>query len=95
MINNSKNELFFSLSGDQISICLFNSKNGILKKCSNFQFPDRFENDLNFNVIINSAFSSTLDFLAIGFIKTNAITNKNTKPTSVLNNKSMKATCDP
>ena len=38
MNNNSKNELFFSLSGDQISICLFNSKNGILKNALIFNF---------------------------------------------------------
>lgn len=62
MSNNSKNELFFSLSGDQISICLFNSKNGILKKCSNFQFPDRFENDLNFNVTKNLLYNNIKTF---------------------------------
>ena len=61
MSNNSKNELFFSLSGDQISICLFNSKNGILKML-NFQFPDRFENDLNFNVIKNLLYNNIKTF---------------------------------
>ena len=62
MSNNTKNELFFSLSEDQISICLFNSKNGNLKKCSNFQFPDRFENDLNFNVIKNLLYNNIKTF---------------------------------
>ena len=53
MNNKNKNDLFFSLSEDKISICLFSSISGNLKKCSNFQFSDNFENDLNFNVIKN------------------------------------------
>ena len=53
MNNKNKNDLFFSLSEDKISICLFSSISGNLQKCSNFQFSDNFENDLNFNVIKN------------------------------------------
>ena len=32
------------------------------KKCSNFQFPDRFENDLNFNVIKNLLYNNIKTF---------------------------------
>ena len=44
---------------------------------------------------INSATISTFDFFAIGLIKINARIKRNTKPTNVLNNKSMNATCEP
>ena len=53
MNNNHKNDFFFSLSDDKISLCLFNSNSGNLEKYYDFQFPDKFENDLNFNVLKN------------------------------------------
>tara|TARA_B100000989_G_scaffold298892_1_gene290796 strand:- start:3508 stop:4215 length:708 start_codon:yes stop_codon:yes gene_type:complete len=51
MKNKNNNEIYFSLNNDKISICLFDTITGEIKKHCKFKLPGDFENNLNLNIL--------------------------------------------